>query len=259
MEGRLDAAFQRFVNLDRRRRGWNPIWTASLRAEVWARFAIHCRDLVNRSGVPAPYRSLDIEGIPSAFPEGYRELAQIFIGMLDAPRMLAAGGKRGTGKSTLGYGIVLKFCNLGRPAVYRTVAEMFQELSDAPWEKKQEIRRTYFYPELLVLDEVQVRDDGRDWQDNELTTLLDKRYRENKATILLSNLLTSELHKNLGDSIWRRLIETGGPPIRTEWERIEVIKQKLELSRRPQNEPAKPPIREPDRGTPGDGTSSSDP
>lgn len=251
MEMRLDAAFQNFVNANGRRRGWNPIWTPNLRAEVWARFALYCRQLVNESGVPAPYRQFDIEGISSVFPVQYRSLAQEFILLLESPRMLAINGKRGTGKTTLAYGAVIKFCNLGRRAVYRTVAEFFQELSDAPWERKQEIRRGYFSPELLVLDEIQVRDSDREWQDNELTTLIDKRYRENKATILLSNLLAAELRANLGDSIWRRLIETGGEPIRTEWDRIEVIKQRLELARRPKHESPKLALRESDRGASG--------
>ena len=226
-EKRLDGAFQAFINRERRTRGWNPIWTTQLRAEVYFRFALHCRELINASGVPEPERRWNLECLSPRLPAGYRELAGICLDLIDNPKLLAVIGDRGRGKSTIAYGLAIKFCELGRPALYCTAAEYFGELTGAPWEKKQEIRKKYFSTDLLVIDEVQVRDADKQFQDNELTTLVDRRYREDRATLILSNLKTEELKKNLGTSIWRRLIETGGDPIETDWERIEVIKQRL--------------------------------
>jgi DNA replication protein DnaC len=139
-------------------------------------------------------------------------MAKRLMKLLTNPEILAIGGPRGTGKSTLAWAAVMKFCDCGRPALYRTAGELFHELSDAAWEKKQDVRDGWFKPDLLVIDEVQVRDGDRQWQDNELTTLVDRRYREDKATLILSNLTAAALKQNLGESIWRRLIETGGQP-----------------------------------------------
>lgn len=189
-------------------------------------FAMAGRDLLRDSGVPLPEQSRDIELIPSWLPGGYRALVIRAMQLLDDPKIVAVGGPRGTGKSTIAWGLAVKFCDCARPAIYRTVGEFFHELGNAAWEDKQRIRDALATPDLLVLDEVQVRDTDRQWQDNELTTLIDRRYREQKATLLLSNLTPESLQQNLGDSAWRRLVETGGPPIEADWENIHECRQR---------------------------------
>ncbi len=124
----------------------------------------------------------------------------------------------------------MKFCVCGRSAKYTTIADYVHVLGNAPWEEKEQVRSSHFGVDLLVLDEVQVRDSGKQWQDNELTTLVDRRYRDGKSTVLVSNLKDEALKQNLGDSIWRRIIETGGDPIETDWPRIEQIKQEKEAA-----------------------------
>jgi hypothetical protein len=109
--------------------------------------------------------------------------------------------------------------SLARPAVYRRIADYFDQLSGAPWEAKQKIRTAHLTPELLVLDEVQVRESDREWQDNELTSLIDRRYGDRRLTVLISNLTPDALRENLGLSIWRRLSEEGGV-YEADWPRI---------------------------------------
>jgi hypothetical protein len=238
-ENRLDDAFQAYINRERRSRSWNPIWTASLRAEKWAQFALHTRELIKASGVPAAYWTFDLECIPKELPTGYRRVAKELLVLLTCPKILALCGPYRTGKTTLAWGAAMKFCSIGRKAVYRTVAEMFAELNDAPWEKKQQIRERLYAPDLLVLDEVQVRSSNREWEDNELTTLIDRRWRDQKATILVSNLKVEELRANLGGSIWGRLVESGGPPIEAAWDRIEVVLERLKLKKTAKDVPVK--------------------
>lgn len=224
---RLDAAFEAFISRrSQERGGWTPTWTANLRAEMWAQFSHECRELLKASGVPPLDQAWNLEDVADWVPTGYRKVAKRMLKMIDEPVTLAINGGYGTGKSTLAWWLVTKFCNLGRPAVYRTASEMFNELNTAPWAQKQAAREQWIRPALLVIDEVQVRDAGKDWQDNELITLIDRRYREHKATLLMANLEPEELKDNLGGSIWRRLIETGGNPIDANWGRLKELQVK---------------------------------
>lgn len=193
----------------------------ALIAERAALFALECRKLHAASCVPPRYAKLGLRTFPEWMPVKYRALAEVLTDLIDRPLLLAIGGERGTGKTGLGCALANAFCDLGRPALYARAFDFFDVLSSAPWEKKHEIRKQFRAPALLVLDEVQVRDADRSWQDNELTTLIDGRYADEKATVLLSNLTPEALEQNVGMSIWRRLIEQGGV-YETEWPRLEL-------------------------------------
>jgi DNA replication protein DnaC len=168
----------------------------------------------------------------SAMPPGYRELAKILERQIDSPSTMAIGGPRGTGKTTLVWGLVNEFCMLGRSAVYTTVMEYFGELNASPWADKPRVRQRMAGVDLLVLDEIQVRDTEKTWQDNEFTTLIDMRYRERMPTILVSNLLPAAMKDNVGDSVWRRIIETAGEPFVADWELIESVKARRVAAQR---------------------------
>lgn len=220
-EKRLSKSFRAYVRrLQQERPGWSPAITPQARAAMWGRFALECDELLKKSKVPPIFDRVTIEAVSPDFPEGYRALAKELCTMLDQPKLLSVGGPRGTGKTMLASGLIRLFCQNGRSALYRTTKMLMDELGNAPWEEKERMRQLHRQQDLLVLDEVQVRDD-RDWQDNELVELIDARYRENRATLLISNLESTKLAENLGDSIWRRLIESGGQPIITKWPRLQ--------------------------------------
>lgn len=181
---------------------------------------MHCRELRQAAAIPDIHGRIDIEHLSQRWPTGYLALAAELMTLLDEPKILAVGGDRGTGKTALAAGLAIKFCDSGRSAIYTTAGEFFQQLGDRPWGEKDAFRQRHATVELLVLDEVQLRDTDRAWQDNELTTLIDRRYRSGKATVLVSNLRPAALQQNLGESIWRRLIETGGEPIDVDWPRL---------------------------------------
>lgn len=61
---------------------------------------------------------------------------------------------------------------------------------------------------LLVLDEIQERS-VTEWQDTELTRLIDHRYRAMLPTVFIGNLAAKDLPKFLGSSIISRLQEVG--------------------------------------------------
>lgn len=70
--------------------------------------------------------------------------------------------------------------------------------------------------DLLVLDEIQERAES-DWEDRELTRLIDARYRACRSTVLVGNLKPEELGSRLGPSIVSRISE-GGEVIACAWD-----------------------------------------
>jgi hypothetical protein len=190
-----------------------------------ARYWVDCGQLWNHSGVPEErlFAGSDlrriIAGEEPRLPAGYIELARVLVGLLEAPALLAVVGDRGRGKTHLACGLVKEFCRAKRPAMYRRTKRLFSDLDSAAWSAKENVRRSYVRPELLVLDEIQVRDLNKEWQDNELTDLIDRRYAQQKATLILSNLDAKMLPNHLGSSIHRRLVEGGGI-YETNWPRI---------------------------------------
>jgi hypothetical protein len=212
-----------------------PKWTPELRAERWAAFVRLCRANYLAACVPDEFVGIDLMRLPDWIPAGYRDLASVLLTMRDEPeqwktRLIGIGGDRGRGKSGLGCGLIRAFCRLGYSALYARVRDFFDALDGVPWEQKPSIKDRFTRPDLLVLDEVQVRDSGKAWQDNELTTLIDRRYGDKSATVLLSNLKPDAFMINLGESINRRLAEGYGI-YETDWPRLAV------LSRGPHPEP----------------------
>lgn len=198
----------------------NP--SAELIAERRARFDTECSILRAANGVEAIFRDATLTDLNPRLPAKYRELAAALLRLVDEPAQVAIVGDRGRGKTWLACAAVNAFCDVGRRAAYRRTKQFFADLSTAAWADKEKVRAAYASPQLLVLDEVQVRDADREWQDNELTDLVDRRYARDRSTVLLANLEPAELWTNLGASIQRRVIETGGV-FPTPWERIQPL------------------------------------
>jgi DNA replication protein DnaC len=198
-------------------------WSPEMKTARWARYAHETKVLFDTSGVPDRFREMDLYKLDlQRLPKGYLELAGVLRGLIERPQLMAVGGDRGLGKSALACGLVRAFCDLYRSSLYRRIADVFDELDAATWERKAEIRVAYSRPALLILDEVQVRDPNKAWQDNALTTLIDRRYADGLATVLLSNLKPAALVENLGESVHRRLDEEGGV-YEADWPRIHEL------------------------------------
>jgi DNA replication protein DnaC len=189
--------------------------------EEWrALFRIECDAKRREARIPLRYTDACLNGLPDALPADYRALAHVLLGLLDRPGQMAIVGGRGRGKTWLCCGLVNAFCALNQRAVFRQTRDYFHNLSAAPWgEQRDAVFRAYASPGLLVLDEVQVRDSDRQWQDNALTELINDRYQQLRSTVLLANLEPEALWRNLGASIQRRVGETAGV-YETTWPRI---------------------------------------
>jgi len=131
--------------------------------------------------------------------------------------IVALVGPRGTGKTQMATELARRFLPIWiskgfqRQARYCRVMDFFMAIKESYGEKGGTESDAFFpfiQPRLLVLDEVQVRNDTV-WEDNALTYLLDRRYGEQRSTILISNLSVDSFVISIGDSIISRLEESG--------------------------------------------------
>jgi DNA replication protein DnaC len=134
-------------------------------------------------------------------------------GKLGRGGIFALIGTNGPGKTQMGVECIRRASAQRRTSRYAAAMEFFLDLK-ASYRKDSEkderaVIQEYAKPRLLVLDECQERGET-EWEDRMLTYLIDRRYREERDTILISNLKRSEFEKSLGWSVISRLNETGG-------------------------------------------------
>lgn len=124
-------------------------------------------------------------------------------------------GPRGTGKTqaavemSLKLDIYLQECNRPIDHMYMPLGELLNK-EKASWDDKtmeSPIKKAKSVG-LLVLDEIQ-ESTASDWERQQLTLLIDDRYRSMKRTIMIGNLVQSGLEKFVSKSISSRIQETG--------------------------------------------------
>lgn len=133
--------------------------------------------------------------------------------------LIALIGPRGTGKTKLAADLIRANSNFMRTSKYVKAIEVFVRIkgtySAKPKESEQDALDAFHKPSLLVLDELSERGESQ-WEERMLRLIIDKRYDDNKDTLLIGNFAFSELAKNIGDSIASRIQETGGV-IQCDW------------------------------------------
>ena len=122
---------------------------------------------------------------------------------------LIFAGKVGTGKSHLACAILQ--AHLPRPVLYVTCADLIRMLRET-WRKdsarsERAVLSTLVALDLLVIDEVGVQY-GTESEQHHLYDVLDLRWREQKPTILLTNLNMDELKALMGERTFDRLRDT---------------------------------------------------
>jgi len=117
-------------------------------------------------------------------------------------------GDTGTGKTQLACDVIRCACQQGRSATYRTAMQFFNDLRSAGYRTNAVVGKWMSWT-LLVIDEADVKGDRR-WEDQTLIDLIDRRYRDDKGTIMVSNLNEHSFFQMIGDKVRDRIIETGG-------------------------------------------------
>lgn len=120
-------------------------------------------------------------------------------------------GERGCGKSQMAASLIRVAIENNITAYYRKTMDFFMAIKETykTDATEREVIRDYQAPGLLVLDEIQVRGES-EWENNLLTHLVDLRYDDKKSTILIGNVPLEKVRTQIGDSIYSRMLETGG-------------------------------------------------
>ena len=127
-------------------------------------------------------------------------------------------GGCGTGKTHLAIALLLEWFNKYRPdsnnqygfPVFIPSVEFFLELKNTFGNDESEkyILDRYTKPELLCIDDVGAEKIS-DWSRQMFYTLVDRRYREEKQTIITSNLSLADISKLIDDRIASRIAGQG--------------------------------------------------
>jgi DNA replication protein DnaC len=138
-----------------------------------------------------------------------REYAENFPRHLRTGGSLILSGLPGTGKSHLA-GAVLQAILPAHVGVYVTLMDLIRTLRDT-WRRDSEVTETQMLARLqaiplLVIDEIGVQY-GTDGERAILFDVLDRRYRELRPSILMTNLGKEEFRTAIGDRVFDRLTE----------------------------------------------------
>jgi DNA replication protein DnaC len=138
-----------------------------------------------------------------------REYAGNFSRHLRTGGSLILSGQPGTGKSHLA-GAVLQAILPQHVGAYVTLMDLIRGLRDT-WRRDSEITENQFLARLeaiplLVIDEIGVQY-GTDGERAILFDVLDRRYRNMRPAILMTNLSKDEFQVAIGDRVFDRLTE----------------------------------------------------
>jgi DNA replication protein DnaC len=127
--------------------------------------------------------------------------------------LIALIGIRGCGKTQMAVELIRAQIQRLKSAHLTTAMDIFLDIKsayrkDSEIDERQILNR-FFEPRLLVIDEIQERAETA-WEDRILTHLVDRRYKDERDTILVGNSTREKFEKEMGASIVSRLNETGG-------------------------------------------------
>lgn len=130
-------------------------------------------------------------------------------------------GPRGTGKTQMGAELCRVSVEAGRQACYNTLAGICREIratyvEDASRNEELVIASYTSTPGLLVIDEIHESADT-DFEQRILTEIVDKRYAEERDTLLIGNVMLQDVSRLIGSSVASRMAECGGI-VKAEWE-----------------------------------------
>lgn len=136
-------------------------------------------------------------------------------------RCLIMVGDPGTGKTHLAIAIAREVMNQGGTAMFTRAHEAISTIMetyrrDSPKSERQ-VLDEFRKPDLLIIDEVG-RQRGTDNERMMLFEIINRRYDDEKPTLLISNLNLEKLRGYIDEATEDRLRERGGRVIVFDWE-----------------------------------------
>ena len=173
------------------------------------------QETITNAGVPRRYSQATLERIDRQhYPIAVGHIENFFLdfenALTNGGGMLIHGGV-GTGKTYLACALVNSLLASRHTAVYATFYDVVASIK-ASWNgngNEHEINRTLTIPDLLVLDEIGVQHNS-DFERVIMSNVIDRRSRDCKPTILISNHRPDEVVKIVGRRAYDRLVGFGG-------------------------------------------------
>lgn len=176
--------------------------------------------------IPKRFQARTFDGYKAETPKQIRaltvcrEYAEGFQSNYDAGRCLLLLGKPGTGKTHLASAIAAHISRTtSHAAVYRTVSGILQFVKGSYGESdytEAEAFAGLIEPGLLIIDEIGATK-PTEFEQAVLFQVINGRYEEQKPTIVVSNLMPTELPAVIGERCVDRLREGGGIALVFDW------------------------------------------
>ena len=172
--------------------------------------------------IPRKYRgvSFDRSPVPELDPTVVREVRR-FVEDLD--RRLAEGrglwfmGDIGTGKTTLAMLVSKAALDAGRSVAIYSVPHLLAEIRDTYDAESGERSYMDFFGRLVAVDLLHLEDLGAerrtDWVLEQLYSLINQRYEDQRSVLVTTNLGLEELERQIGARTVSRLVEICGDPL----------------------------------------------
>ncbi|MHB1185069.1 MAG: ATP-binding protein [Desulfobulbia bacterium] len=185
------------------------------------------RTLLQRTAIPPRFAGCTFNTFTVELPEqqtaldACRGYADDFKQMHDKGVCMVLRGNVGTGKNHLACAIARQISPQGYSSILLTVSEIIQRIR-ATWDRQSpetetEIIERFADVNLLILDEVG-RQYGSEAERITLFQVIDARYRAMRPTMVISNLLPTEIIDYLGRAAYDRLRENDGILVNFDWE-----------------------------------------
>jgi DNA replication protein DnaC len=176
-------------------------------------------ELTSAANIPARhFRKTGLDILPHAAGE-WNDALRNLKSKIGTGFLVALIGTRGTGKTQMGVELIRTQINRLKSAQFTTAMDIFLAVKSSYRKDGQDERvivAEFCKPRLLVIDEIQERAETP-WEDRILTHLIDRRYNDEKDTLLIGNLTPDQFAQHVGASILSRLNETGGI-VQCDWE-----------------------------------------
>jgi DNA replication protein DnaC len=214
------------------------------------RARIHLEAMLGQAAIPRRFQDRSLDNFVADTPEQQqalfiaREFSEHFAQHAEHGEGIVMSGMPGTGKSHLATAI-LQSIMPGSVGLYITCSSLIRAVR-ATWSRDSErtemdVLRELGTVALLVIDEIGVSG-GTDNEQALIFDVLDRRYRDMRPTILLTNLDKSGFKTFVGDRVFDRLTETARW-VTFDWRSYRLTARKqyatepAQRSSKPSNEP----------------------
>jgi DNA replication protein DnaC len=174
------------------------------------------------SVIPRRYRGVSFERapVPDLDPQVVRQVRR-FVDQIESRLATGRGlwftGDIGTGKTTLAMLVSKAAIDAGHSVAIYSVPRLLAEIRDCYDADPGERSYMEFFQRLVSVDLLHLEDLGAekqtDWVLEQLYSLINERYEQERSIIVTTNLAESQLEEQIGHRIVSRIVEMCGDPL----------------------------------------------